>query len=65
MTPLEALASATVNAASLLEAEERIGRIAVSYEADLVLLGENPVNDIRAIADIRAVLIDGHIIEIP
>lgn len=65
MTPLEALASATVSAAALLDADERIGRIAIGYEADLVLLGENPVNDIRAIADIRAVLIDGHIIEIP
>lgn len=63
MTPLEALRSATVIPAKLLGAENRLGRVAVGYEADLVLLRSNLLEDIRAIADIHAVMIDGVLVE--
>ena len=63
MTPLEALRSATVVHAKLLGAEDRMGRLAAGYEADLVLLETNPLDDIRAVGDIRAVMVDGVFLE--
>ncbi|MXO96511.1 amidohydrolase family protein [Erythrobacter aquimaris] len=63
MTPLEALRSATVIPATLLGADKRLGRLAAGYEADLVLLRSNLLQDIRAIADIRAVIIDGVVVQ--
>jgi imidazolonepropionase len=38
MTPAQALAACTVNAAHVLERADRKGRIAPGYDADLVLL---------------------------
>jgi imidazolonepropionase len=39
LAPEEALAACTVNAAHVLERSDHLGRIAVGYRADLVLLG--------------------------
>jgi imidazolonepropionase len=41
LTPAEALAACTVNAAHVLARADRIGRIAPGYDADLILL-ESP-----------------------
>jgi imidazolonepropionase len=38
LSPAEALAACTVNAAHVLRRADRIGRLAVGYEADVVLL---------------------------
>ncbi len=59
MTPLEALQSATTTAAELLGLEGRIARIAIGYEADLVVLGGNPLEDIRHVQDVLAVMSNG------
>lgn len=49
LTPLEILQSATVVAASLL-GDDRIGRIRVGGAADLVVLAQDPLDDITALA---------------
>ena len=59
MTPLEAIQSATTTAAELLGLEGRVGRIAPGYEADLVVLGGNPLEDIRHVQDVLAVMSNG------
>jgi len=46
LTPYEALRTATVNAAAYLNAETEFGRIEVGLRADLVLLAENPLDEI-------------------
>ena len=46
LTPYEALRTATVNAATYLDAEQEFGRIAAGLRADLVLLTGNPLDDI-------------------
>jgi imidazolonepropionase-like amidohydrolase len=46
LTPYEALQTATVNAASYLGIEQEVGQISVGHRADLVLLRDNPLDDI-------------------
>ncbi|MFT4604548.1 MAG: imidazolonepropionase-like amidohydrolase [Rhodothermales bacterium] len=59
MTPLQALQSATITASELLAIDDRVGRIAIGYEADLVVLGGNPLEDIRHVQDVLAVMSNG------
>ena len=47
LTPYEALATGTVNAAEFLDATEVFGTIAPGLRADLVLLDKNPLLDVR------------------
>lgn len=56
------LLAATRNAADALGAGERIGRIAPGFEADLLVLDANPLNDIRHTRDIHAVVLDGELL---
>ena len=49
LTPYEALRTATVNAATYLNADQEFGRIAEGLRADLVLLSGNPLEDISEI----------------
>lgn len=59
LSPLQALQSATTTAAELMGLEGRIGRIAIGYEADLVILSGNPLEDIRHVQDVLAVMSNG------
>ena len=58
-TPLEAIRSATTAAAELLGIGDRVGRVAVGYEADLLVLDRNPLEDIGAYQDVLFVMSDG------
>ncbi len=51
----EALETATANAAKLL-GKKKLGQISEGYQADLVLLNENPLKDIKAIHDREGVI---------
>src|SRR5262249_50894318 len=56
------LASLTTNPAARFGASRRTGRIARGMDADLVLLGSDPANDVKALADVRYTLRRGEII---
>lgn len=56
LTPFEALVTATVNPASWLGESETRGRILPGMDADLVLLRENPLEDIAATRTIQGVM---------
>ena len=49
MTPEQALATATTNAAALLGKEKELGMIAPGYFADLVAVEGDPLNDINVV----------------
>lgn len=53
------LEAATLNPARMLDQAEHSGRIAVGHAADLVVLGSNPLADIRAVYDTAGVLVQG------
>lgn len=59
LTPYEALAIATVGAAEYLGLEDEIGTVAVGRRADLVLLADNPLDDVTAIAEPEGVVLRG------
>ncbi len=59
--PLErVLAAATIHAAEALGAGDRLGRVMEGFEADLIVLDANPLDDIAHTQAIHAVLLDGH-----
>ena len=49
LTPAQALATATINAAALLRMPSKLGKIAPGYFADIVAVEGNPVNDINVV----------------
>ncbi|MFJ9896295.1 amidohydrolase family protein [Streptomyces sp. NPDC091280] len=60
MTPLEALQAATVNAAELIDAQDR-GRIAPGLLADLIAVPGDPLEDISVMTDVRFVMKGGKV----
>ncbi len=61
LSPFEALQAATVSSAELLGLADRTGRIAPGYEADLVLLPGNPLEDVMALQDVLLVVSNGRV----
>jgi imidazolonepropionase-like amidohydrolase len=65
MTPWQALATATVNAAAMLGQEGVIGTIAPGARADIVALAEDPLRDITATERVAFVMKDGIVVRQP
>jgi hypothetical protein len=63
LTPMEALQSATLNAATWLGQRDNLGTIEVGKLADLVLLDANPLRDIHNVRRIRAVVFNGRVLD--
>jgi len=62
MSNFEALQTATVSSAELLQMEDRTGRIAEGFEADLILLPANPLTNIEALQDVLMVMSNGQLV---
>ena len=60
LSPLEALQTATINPASYFDLK-RNGQVQENYSANLILLKENPLDNIRNTLSIRAVIKNGRI----
>lgn len=60
-TPLEAIKAATSLAAECLGLAQKTGRVATGYEADLVVLEGNPLEDIRQVQDVTVVVSNGRV----
>ncbi len=61
LSPFEALQAATVNSADLLMLGDTTGRIETGYEADMILVPSNPLEDISALQDVLLVMSNGQI----
>ncbi len=63
LTPVDALRVATVNVGAFFERclgpEVRVGRLAEGYEADLLLMDRNPLEDVTALRELSGVMLDG------
>lgn len=63
MTPREALASATIVAARLLDMENQLGRIAPGYSADIIALDGNPLEDATTLQHVDWVMARGKVMD--
>jgi imidazolonepropionase-like amidohydrolase len=59
LSPLEALAAATIQPARMLGLEREQGSISVGMRADLLLVSGNPLEDIGRTRDIAGVMLNG------
>lgn len=59
LTPLQALRAATINGAQFMGRADRYGSVEVGKAADLVVLESNPLEDIRAVGRINALVYGG------
>jgi imidazolonepropionase-like amidohydrolase len=59
LTPMQAISAATKVAAEFLGQEAHLGTLEVGKLADLVILGGNPLADIRQVRQVEVVLRDG------
>ena len=65
MSPLQALQSATVNAASALGKEKDLGSIEPGFHADIIAVKGNPLNDTNLLAEIPFVMKAGVVYKAP
>ncbi|MEZ5283471.1 MAG: amidohydrolase family protein [Vicinamibacterales bacterium] len=61
LSPLEALQAATVQNAELLKRSSTLGRVTAGYEADLIVVPANPVQEPRALLDPLLVISNGRV----
>jgi len=59
LTPTEALNTGTVNVARFFGASDRFGHVREGFEADLLLLEANPLQDVRAVRQLAGVMARG------
>lgn len=59
---MEAIKAITSQAAKLLEINKRTGAIRRGLEADIVIVGDNPLSSIEALKDIRIIVNDGRVV---
>jgi len=62
LTPRQALAAATSNVGEMFGWSD-IGQVKAGYHADLVVLDENPVQEIRNLKKIRMVILNGKVLD--
>ena len=61
MPPIEAIRSATINAAALLRVSDEYGQIAPGFYADIVAVNGDPLADITELESIDFVMKDGRV----
>jgi imidazolonepropionase-like amidohydrolase len=65
MTPMQAIQSATVNAADLLGKSDSLGSIKPGKFADIIALTGDPLADVRALENVSFVMKEGSVYKKP
>ncbi len=61
MSRFEALQAGTVNSAELLRIDDRTGRIAEGFEADMIVVPGNPLENLQVLEDVLLVMSNGQL----
>ena len=64
LSPLEAITAATGTAAGFLYRSDQLGALRAGFQADLVVLRDNPVRDISAVRSVERVMVGGQWIDV-
>jgi imidazolonepropionase-like amidohydrolase len=59
MTPMQAIQSATINAADLLDIKNKAGSITIGKYADIIAVENNPLDDVTILEHVKFVMKDG------
>ncbi|WP_295772834.1 amidohydrolase family protein [uncultured Mucilaginibacter sp.] len=62
-TPMQALRCATINGAAYLGMDKEIGSLETGKLADLIILNQNPLDDIRNSDNIKYVMVNGRLFD--
>lgn len=62
LTPLQALQAATTTNAEMLRLEKQIGLVASGFEADLLVVDGNPLDNVRTLLDPLLVISNGRVV---
>ena len=62
MTPLEIITAATKHAAHVCGREDELGTVEAGKIADMIILDDNPLDDLNALEDVQMVIHNGEII---
>jgi len=65
MTPIDAIRSATVNAAILLDQPKRLGAIDAGFAADIIAVEGDPLQDVKVLEQVKFVMKDGVVYKKP
>lgn len=65
MTPVQAIRAATINAATLLKQQDKLGSIEKGKLADIIAVPGNPLQDIKALESVSLVIKNGEVIKQP
>jgi len=65
MPPLEAIRSATLASAQLLDMADKLGSVEAGYLADLIAVDGDPLDDVTALQRVRFVMKDGAVYQSP
>lgn len=63
MSHFDAIRSCTSLAAELLKVNDHTGRVAEGYDADLIIIERNPLEDIRSLQDAVVIISNGRIVK--
>ena len=63
LTSMQALEAGTRRAAEMIRADRAFGTVEVGKRADLLILGANPLTDIRNTRSLEVVLSEGHVVD--
>ena len=63
MTPMQAIQSATIEAAKVMGKDAELGSIAPGRFADLIAVKGDPLKDIRILEKVEAVMKGGQLVE--
>ena len=65
MSPMDAIKTATSNAAELLDKEKSLGTLQTGWFADIIAVKGNPLDDITLLQQVDFVMKDGKIYKQP
>lgn len=61
LTPIEAIRTATINAADHFGLQDEIGRITAGYNADIIAVDGDPLQDVAVLRDVKFVMRGGNV----